>query len=410
MTRDTDTHLVVIGNGMAGHRLVTTLLAREDRPARITVLGEEASHAYNRILLSPWLAGELGRDELALPAMAAEGVECRPGARVIDIDRSSHTLTLESGERLHYDRLVIATGARPTLPEVAGIQLGNVGAFRTVEDGEWLRQQPPGSNAVVIGGGLLGLEAAEGLRKLGVHVSVLQRSDRLMNRQLDAVAAGWLKQTLTRRGITINTGAELARLDGDSNGSVRSLTLRDGRTLAADCVVVAAGITPNATLGQLAGLEVGRGICVDEHLATRDPAIFALGECAEVDGATIGLVEPIWQQVETLVDVLCHRTPAPYQALPSPTRLKVAGIDLYAFGPVEPSEGMETLTYADPEHGDYRRLLIDNDRIKGAVLYGDTRDGPELFRLATTDTALGKARALLIFGAHDAIQQLEEAA
>ncbi|WP_240493101.1 NAD(P)/FAD-dependent oxidoreductase [Kushneria phosphatilytica] len=331
MTFDTappNEHLVIIGNGMAGHRLVTALLARNDRPKHITILGEENTGAYNRILLSPWLAGEIDRDALALPALDAEGVQHRPGERVIRIDRATRSLTFATGERLAYDRLVIATGSTPLLPDVPGITLDNVGGFRTQKDAQWLMQCPPDSSAVVIGGGLLGLEAAEGLRKRGVRVTVLQRSDRVMNRQLDTTAAGWLEQTLARRCITVETGAQVARLDGDHDGRVRSLTLTDGRTLAADCVVVAAGIVPNAALGFAAGLAGDHAIAVDDTLSTSDPAIMALGECCEFQGATFGLVEPIRAQVEVLTHRLCG-TQAHYHLSPTATRLKVSNIDLY---------------------------------------------------------------------------------
>ncbi|MCM2129427.1 NAD(P)/FAD-dependent oxidoreductase [Larsenimonas rhizosphaerae] len=403
-------HLVVVGNGMAGHRLVTALMARPDRPPRITVIGEEATTAYNRILLSPWLAGEIDRDSLDLPAPATHGLHWHLGEQVTGIDRTARTLWTDQGTRLDYDRLVLATGARPTLPDIPGIGLGNIGGFRTLEDSHWLMQRTAGQRAVVVGGGLLGLEAAEGLRKRGVEVTLLQRSDRLMNRQLDVVAASWLKDTLTQRGLTVETGAQLARCEGSADGQVCAVVLADGRRLATDCVIIAAGITPNTELGRLAGLNVNKGICVDGHLTTRDPAIHALGECAEVAGTTVGLVEPIWEQVETLADVLCgHATPA-HVPMPSATRLKVAGIDLYSFGAADPAPGVESMTYADPGNGDYRRLLIADDRLVGAVLYGDTTDGPALFRLAQAGTALGAARETLIFGAADATHPLQEVA
>lgn len=410
-------HLVIVGNGMAGHRLLQALHGRPDRPQRITVLGEEIAPAYNRILLSPWLAGEISRDalDLTLGDTQATGIEWRLGERVVEIDRQARSLRTEcqrtgKGSRVDYDRLVIATGSRPFLPEIPGIRLGNVGGFRNLEDVDWLTAQPPGSRAIVVGGGLLGLEAAEGLRKQGLQVTVLQRSERLMNRQLDATAAAWLRESQEARGLTIETGASLVDCQGDDNGKVCAVTLADGRRLPADCVVVAAGITPNAELGRMAGLDVGAGIHVDARLTTSEPAIHALGECCEFDGCTVGLVEPIWQQVETLAEVICGGEPQPYANSDCATRLKVAGISLYAFGPVDDDPEFETLTYADRDAGDYRRLLLCDDRLIGAVLYGDTADGPRLYQLAQAGVPLGDCRDTLLFGASEATQHLEEAA
>lgn len=401
---DSARHLVIVGNGMAAHRLLQALHDRPDRPVRITVIGEEADAAYNRILLSPWLAGEIEREALDLSAHAIATAWL--DERVVGIDRQQRTLRTESGRTLDYDRLVIATGSRPTLPEIPGLELANVGSFRSLADARWLATREPGGHAVVVGGGLLGLEAAEGLRKRGLTVTVLQRSDRLMNRQLDATAAAWLRESLARRGLVIETDVNLARCEGDSAGQVRAVVLSDARRLPADCVVIAAGITPNAELARQAGLEVDRGIVVDDWLTTRDASIHALGECAEHRGMTVGLVEPIWQQVETLADVLCRRSVEPYAAAECATRLKVAGLSLYAFGPVETTLEDETLTYADPERGDYRRLLIRRGALLGAVLYGDTRDGPALFRLAQTQAPLPDCRDALLFDV-DASQSSE---
>lgn len=394
-------HLVIIGNGMAGHRLVSELAGRADRPRRISVIGEEPDAAYNRILLSPWLAGEIEREALDLTASADDIVATHLDERVVAIDREPRTLRTQTGRTIGYDRLVIATGSRPTRPAIPGIDLTNVGGFRTLADAEWMAACAPGERAVVVGGGLLGLEAAEGLRKRGLDVTVLQRSARLMNRQLDATAAEWLRETLVARGLQIETDVTLARCEGDAEGRVSAVVLSDGRRLPASCLVFAAGITPNAELGRQAGLVTERGIVVDDFLTTSDPAIHALGECCEHRGASVGLVEPIWQQVETLADVLCQRPATPYVAGDCATRLKVAGISLYAFGPTEETPGDEVLVYADAALGDYRRLLLRDGRLVGAVLYGDTADGPALFRLAQSSTALPEPRDALLFGAAD---------
>ncbi|PRY73194.1 NAD(P)/FAD-dependent oxidoreductase [Halomonas ventosae] len=411
-------HLVIIGNGMAGHRLVEALLKRPGRPARITVVGDEATPAYNRILLSPWLAGEMEREALTLREAewyAAQGVELLLGERVTSIDRAARRLTTDAGRGLDYHRLVLATGSRPSMPAVPGIALSGVHGFRDLQDAETLAGVAErGGRVVVIGGGLLGLEAAEGLRKRGegsprqgsrgLAVSVLQRSARLMNRQLDATAAGLLEAELGRRGLAIHTGAQLAAIEGDHHARVRGVRLVDGRRLAADGVVVAAGIAPNAELGQRAGLDVDRAIVVDDTLTTSDPAIHALGECCQFEGTTYGLVEPIWRQVEVLAEQLAADPAegARYAERPSATRLKIGGISLFAFGPIEPDAGHEVLAYHDPEQGDYRRLLLRDGRLEGAVLYGDTAMGPWLFGQAQAGRDLGPCRRALLLGAADA--------
>ncbi|PMR69465.1 NAD(P)/FAD-dependent oxidoreductase [Halomonas heilongjiangensis] len=403
-------HLVIVGNGMAGHRLVETLLKRDDRPARITVIGEERVAAYNRILLSPLLAGDMTRDALTLREAdwyTEQGVELILGERVATLDCEARRLTTDAGRTLGYDRLVLATGSRPAMPPLPGLELDGVRAFRDLDDAAALtRTAEAGGNAVVIGGGLLGLEAAEGLRKRGMAVSLIQRDDRLMNRQLDATAATLLEAELTRRGLTIFTEANIAALLDDGQGRVHEVRLEDGTRLPADCVVVAIGITPNAELGRQAGLATERAILVDAHLTTSDPAIHALGECCQFEGQLYGLVEPIWRQVDVLVDRLCQRPGdapvAGYREAPTATKLKISGVSLYAFGPIDPDDGHEVLAYHDPEQGEYRRLLLRNGRIEGAVLYGDTAMGPWYFERSLAGTDLGPCRQALLLGAADA--------
>ncbi|MDW5377498.1 FAD-dependent oxidoreductase [Halomonas sp. HP20-15] len=410
--------LLIVGNGMAGHRLLEALLKREQRPRHITVIGDERAPAYNRILLSPWLAGEAERSALTLRERdwyADQGVELVLGERVETIERGARRVITDAGRELAYDRLVLATGSRPAMPDVPGIRQAGVHGFRDLDDAAALTRiadEAPADNnrAVVIGGGLLGLEAAEGLRKRGMRVSVVQRSERLMNRQLDPTAAALLQGELERRGLEIITGAQLSRFEGDEQGSVRAVRLADGRRLAADCVVVAAGITPNAELGRQSGLSTARGILVDAWLTSSDPLIHALGECCEFEGRTYGLVEPIWRQVEVLAARLCHDPVAGYVEVPTATKLKVSGVSLYAFGPIEPDDGHEVLTYHDPQHGDYRRLLLRDNRLEGAVLYGDTVFGPWYFEQSLAGRDLGACRQALLFGAGDAKPLLEEAA
>lgn len=411
-------HLVIVGNGMAGHRLVEALLARPERPARITVIGAETAPAYNRILLSPLLAGEMQREALTLRSAewyAEQDIELILGERVEAIDRDARTLTTDAGRRLDYDRLVLATGSNPARPPVPGLELPGVHVFRDLHDADALaRAAEQGGNTVVIGGGLLGLEAAEGLRKRGqgkrgMQVSLLQRDDRLMNRQLDLTAARLLESELRGRGLDIHTDAQLESLEAGSDGRVCAARLADGTRLAADCVVVAIGIVPNTALARAAELDTQRGVIVDEWLTTSDPAIHALGECCEHRGNVYGLVEPIWRQVEVLADCLCGKPSTGYVEAPTATKLKVSGVALYAFGPTEPEPDHEVLSYRDPQQGDYRRLLLRGGRLEGAVLYGDTASGPWYFEQALAGVDLTACRTALLLGAADAQVLLDDA-
>ncbi|MBR2515485.1 MAG: NAD(P)/FAD-dependent oxidoreductase [Halomonas sp.] len=400
-------HLVIIGNGMASHRLIEALVKQPTRPQRITVIGAESAPAYNRILLSPLLAGEIQHDALTLRDEAwyvEQGVDLILGENVEVLDRDNKTVTTEVGRMLQYDHLVIATGSRPAMPDVPGIELSGVHGFRDLHDVEALADiAQRGGDTVVIGGGLLGLEAAEGLRKRGndIKVSVLQRGERLMNRQLDATASLLLEEELAQRGLNIITSAQLARLEGDAQGRVAKVHLNDGRQLNATSVIVAAGITPNAELGQKAGLATERAILVDEFLTSFDPSISALGECCQFEGTTYGLVEPIWRQVEVLAATLCGTATQGYSDTPSATKLKISGVALYAFGPTEASAEHEVLIYHDAEQGDYRRLLLRDGQIEGAVLYGDTSQGPWYFEQALASNNLNDCRQALLFGAAD---------
>ncbi|MBS9402973.1 NAD(P)/FAD-dependent oxidoreductase [Halomonas sp. TRM85114] len=419
-------HLVIVGNGMAGHRLIEALRKRLDGPLPITVLGDERTAAYNRIMLSPLLAGEMDREGVALSDdewYAEQGIELILGERVAKLDRQVKYLTTDTGRQLAFDRLILATGSRPSMPDIEGITLAGVHGFRDLKDAAALTAAAEkGGHAVVVGGGLLGLEAAEGLRKQafrkqgsqqqnqdtqGLQVSVLQRAGRLMNRQLDATAASLLEAELVGRGLEVHTEARLAALEGDANGHVVAVRLEDGRRLPADCVVIAAGITPNDQLGRQAGLDVDRAIVVDDTLTTSDPAIHALGECCQFQSKTYGLVEPIWRQVEVLAEYLANKatgadSQARYVERPSATQLKISGISLYAFGPTEPDDDHDVLSYHDPAQGDYRRLLLRNGRLEGVVLYGDTAMGPWYFAQAQSGRDLSACRQALLLGSADA--------
>ncbi|WP_106477387.1 NAD(P)/FAD-dependent oxidoreductase [Phytohalomonas tamaricis] len=409
--------LVVIGNGMAGHRLLEQLVARDDRSQEIHVFGDEPSPAYNRIMLSPLLAGEITPDAIALHDRdwyAANDITLHCDSPVMTIDRERREVVSAEGTRTPYDQLVLATGSRPTKFPLPGSELDGIHGFRTTHDVDTLtRAQEHGEHAVVIGGGLLGLEAAEGLRKRGMSITVVHLGHHLLNRQLDEYAARLLQQELETRGLHFELGTLATAFNDNGQGRVSSVTLKNGHTLKADTVVVAAGITPNAELGRDAGLACGRAIIVDDGMRTSDPSIYALGECCEFETTTYGLVEPIWRQAEVLAARLCGKD-ARYRDALTATKLKVSGINLYAFGVLdasdEPAVHDDVLTYFDPENGDYRRLILRDNRLIGAVLYGDTAAGPWYFQQSLDSRDLSHCRDALLFGAHDATQRLEEAA
>ncbi|MDX1587715.1 MAG: FAD-dependent oxidoreductase [Oleiphilaceae bacterium] len=392
-------HLVVIGHGMAAQRLLQSLTERGDCPWRITVIGEEPQPAYNRILLSHWLAGEADDKALALCRgdwFSRQGIRRHSGDPVTTIDRNHRQVITAAGERFGYDRLVISTGSRPTPLGIPGESLAGVQGFRTLADTRALRNQArQGGSAVVIGGGFLGLEAAEGLRKQGMSVTLLHRSSHLLNRQLDPVAGTLLADTLCDRGLTLRLNTRVAACLGDQQ--VQGVRLACGDTLKADRVVIATGITPNRELAQDAGLECGRGIAVDDTLTSSDPRIHALGECCELDGQTFGLVDPVHQQAQVLAARLLGQ-PVTYSPDLSATRLKISGIDLFSCGQVVPDQGTESIIYHDRLHGEYRHLLLRDNRLVGAVLYGDARSGPWLLGHLQAGTDLSPRREALAFG------------
>lgn len=392
-------HLVVIGHGMAAQRLLQSLTAQPGAAWRITVIGEEPEPAYNRILLSPWLAGEA--EDSALPLcprdwFVQQGIRLLSGDPVTAIHRRQQQVITAAGRRIGYDRLVLSTGSRPSPLGIAGESLSGVQGFRTLADTRsLLAGARRGGRAVVIGGGFLGLEAAEGLRKQGMRVSLLHRSGHLLNRQLDPAAGAMLARTLRARGLDIRLHTQVSACLGER--AVQAVRLNNGDTLAADLVVIATGITPNRELAEGAGLDCGHGIAVNGQLLSTDPRIHALGECCEIGGQTFGLVDPVNQQADVLARVLAGQQ-ACYTPDDAATRLKISGIDLFSCGQVVPDEGTESITYLDRLHQEYRHLLLRDNRLVGAVLYGDARSGPWLLEHLRAGTDLSPWRAALAFG------------
>jgi len=392
-------HLVVVGNGMAGCRAVEELLARDPNRYRVTIFGAEPHVNYNRIMLSPVLAGEKTFDEIVINPRDwydGNGIELVAGDSITGIDREARTVTAASGRSVSYDKLLIATGSDPFIIPVPGKDLPGVISFRDMKDVDaMLAAADRGGDAVVIGGGLLGLEAAHGLTLRGMKVTVLHLMPTLMERQLDE-AAGWLlKSELESRGQTILTGADTAEILGNTH--VEGVKLKDGRVIPASLVVMAVGIRPSTALAREAGLAVGRGIQVDDHMVTSDPDVLAVGECVEHDGNVYGLVAPLWEMCRALADGLVE-APTGYRGSVTSTKLKVSGIDLFSAGDFSGGDGAEDIVLRDASRGIYKRVVVKDDRIVGAVLYGDTADGSWYFDLLKKQEDISELRDLLIFG------------
>jgi len=397
---DAREHLVVVGNGMAGCRAIEELLARDAGRYRITIFGAEPHVNYNRIMLSPVLAGEKTFDEIVINGAdwyADNAIDLITSDPVTSVDRVAKTVTSRSGRTLGYDRLLIATGSDPFIIPVPGKDLPGVISFRDMKDVDTMvAAAGAGGDAVVIGGGLLGLEAAHGLTLRGMKVTVLHIMPTLMERQLDE-AAGWLLKTaLEDRGQTILTGADTAEIFGE--GKVEGVRLKDGREIPASLVVMAVGIRPSAALAREAGLEVGRGIKVDDHMVTSDPSVLAVGECVEHDGNVYGLVAPLWDMCRSLADGLVGKA-NPYRGSVTSTKLKVAGLDVFSAGDFSGGGGgCEDIVLRDAGRGVYKRLIMQDDKVVGAVLYGDTADGSWYFDLLKKGESVADMRDFLIFG------------
>ncbi|WP_369827750.1 NAD(P)/FAD-dependent oxidoreductase [Collimonas sp. PA-H2] len=395
--------LVVIGNGMAGMRTVEELLKLAPELYDITVFGAEPHGNYNRILLSPLLAGDKSMDDIMLNPRewyAENGITLHAGDPVTGIDRQRRIVRSRAGVELRYDRLLLATGSKPFIIPVPGHQLPGVIAFRDIQDVEtMLAAARNHRHAVVIGGGLLGLEAANGLLRQGMDVTVVHVMDSLMERQLDKSAAVLLKKALEQKGLRFLLNAQTAEILGDQQAkTVRAVRFKDGSEIPADLVVMTAGVRPNIELAQQAGLHCDRAIVVDDTLQTYDPRIYAVGECVQHRMATFGLVAPIWDQARVCGAHLAGAGHRRYVQQATATKLKVTGVDLYSAGDFIGSEGSEDLVLRDPRRGIYKRLVISGPHIVGAVLYGDVKDGPWYFEMIQNKTDISALRSQLLFG------------
>jgi nitrite reductase (NADH) large subunit len=391
--------LVVIGNGMAAMHLVEELTKRALGRFAVAVIGEEPQLAYNRVLLSAVLAQEVSRADIVLkPAQwwSDRGVTLLYGHSATSIDPAIRRVRLADGASLPYTKLVLATGSRPIRLSVPGMELPGVMTFRDLHDVATIEAAAARrAKAVVIGGGLLGLEAAYGLAKAGSQVTVVHLMDRLMERQLDVCAAAMLKRAVEARGITVHLNAETIGVRG--RGRAEAVLLKDGRRLEADLVVVAAGIRPNIDLARTADLGIDRGILVDDHLQTSRPDIHAIGECAEHRGVCYGLVEPAYDQARALAAHLAGES-VRYPGSVLATNLKVSGVKVFSAGDFLGVPGTESIVLTDPGVGTYKKLVIAGDRLTGAVLFGDTADGLWYLDLIRSATSITDIRDDLMFG------------
>jgi len=404
--------LVMIGNGMAGVRTLEELLKIAPDLYDITVFGAEPHPNYNRILLSPVLAGEQTFDDIVLNELswyAEHGINLLLGRKVVEIDRIHRRVIADDGSSAEYDRLLIATGSRPFILPIPGNGLEGVIGYRDIADTRcMLDSANQHRRAVVIGGGLLGLEAAHGLKLRGMDVSVVHNGATLLERQLDERAGQLLQSALERRGLHFALGKQTQELLGTDAGRVTAVRFSDGEQLPADLVVMAAGIRPNIELAQRAGLPCARGILVNDTLQSFDPRVYAVGECVSHRGVAYGLVAPLFEQARVCASHLAMQGFSRYLGSLASTKLKVTGIDLFSAGDFAGGLGTQSITLDDPITGSYRKLVLKNNVLVGACLYGDTTDGAWYLQLIREGRKVADIRDALMFG-EDALSSLPSA-
>ena len=400
--------LVMVGNGMAGVRALEELLKLAPDLHDITVFGAEPHPNYNRIMLSPVLAGEQTIDEIILNPVSwyeEHGIRLRMGRKVTRIDRARRVVIADDGSEEPYDRLLLATGSNPFILPVPGKELEGVIAYRDIADTQtMIETAATHRHAVVIGGGLLGLEAANGLRQRGMEVTVVHLAPWLLERQLDEVAGKLLQRALEERGIRFLLPAQTEALLGDDSGRVRAVRFKDGQEVLADLVVMAAGIRPNTELARSAGIRCdhdGRGgISVTDTMQTvTDPRVYAVGECASHRGVAYGLVAPLYEQGKVVANHLARLGIGRYLGSQVSTKLKVTGINLFSAGDFMGGDDTEEIVLSDPFSGAYKKLVIRGDKLVGACLYGDTEDGSQYFQLIREGRSIAAHRDRLMFGA-----------
>lgn len=392
--------LVVIGNGMAPGRALEKLFDLAPDAYDVTIFNAEPRVNYDRIMLSPVLSGEKSYEEIVIHGdgwYIKNGVTLHKGATVTAIDRQARTVTTARGMTVPFDKLIIATGSLPIVIPVSGNTLAGVLSYRDLDDVHaMLLAAKSRGRAVVVGGGLLGLEAAVGLKEQGMDVTVLHLMPTLMERQLDTAAGHLLQRAIEARGIRVITKANTKQILGEKR--VEAVMLEDGTRLAADLVVMAVGIRPNSAIAKTAGLDVGRGIKVDAGMRTSDPDIFAVGECAEFDGQTYGLVAPLYEMASVLASQLAGDAAAVFKPSAVATKLKVTGINLFSAGDFADGKDREEIVLRDAGRGIYKRLVLKDGKLIGAVFYGDVSDGAWFFDHIRRGTDVSGMRETLIFG------------
>ena len=412
-TRTTNSRerLVVIGNGMAGVRLLEELVQRDAGDQyEILVFGSETTPGYNRILLSPLLSGDKTLEQIRLRGAEwydEQRIALRLGTEITDIDAAKKQVFTADGEAIAYDKLILATGSNPFIIPLPGHRLEGVISFRDLADVDtMLAASEQHEHAVIIGGGLLGLEAADGLHRRGMKVTVVHIAETIMDSQLDQEAAGMLREALESRGIKVLTEAFSDCIIGDDRAT--GLRFKDGSEIPADLIVMTAGVRPNIALANDSGLLCERAIVVDDHMRSSDENIYAVGECAEHRGACYGLVAPLYDQAKILAEHLLHQEPQGYEGSQLATTLKVSGVNLYSAGDFN-GDG-ELLIFRDPGRKVYKKLVVRDNQLVGAVMYGEMADGPWYFDLIQSGEDISAMRSRLIFGRQYAEIALAEAA
>lgn len=394
--------LVVVGNGMAGIRTVEELLALAPDLYDITVFGAEPHTNYNRILLSPVLTGERTLQDIVLNDeawYARHGIRLLRDRKVTRVDRLRRVVQADDGTEAPYDRLLLATGSNPFILPVPGNDLDGVVAFRDIGDvNQMIEASSRYRHAVVIGGGLLGLEAANGLAARGMDVSVVHLGPALLDRQLDGEASAMLRRSLEARGLTFLLGRQTQAILGGGDGRVRALRFADGQEIPADLVVMAAGVRPNTELAERCGLHVDRGVVVTDTLQTYDPRIYAVGECVSHRGTAYGLVAPLFEQAKVAANHLALHGIGRYEGSVTSAKLKVSGIDVFSAGDFAGDGQAESITLSDALDGVYKKLVIRSDKLVGACLYGDTADSAWYMRLIREGQDIGGLRDRLMAG------------
>ena len=394
--------LVVVGNGMAGMRTVEEMLKIAPDLYDITVFGDEPYPNYNRIMLSPVLANEQTIDDIILNTRewyAEHNITLHTNARINKIDRKNRVVYAEDGTSAEYDRLLLATGSKPFILPIPGKDLEGVIGYRDIKDtNEMIATAKTHKHAVVIGGGLLGLEAANGLKIQGMEVTVVHRNEWLLEKQLDNTAGKMLQKNLEEKGLTFLLQKHTELLIGDEDGRVKAIRFTDGLEIPADLVVMAVGIRPNFTLAESAGIHCDKGIVVNDTMQTYDPRVYAVGECVAHRGISYGLVAPLFEMAKVCATHLANFGIGLYKGSVTSTKLKVTGIDLFSAGDFMGNEETEEIVLHDAVGGVYKKLIIKNDKIIGGVLYGDTTDGSWYFQMLRDAKPIHEIRDHLMFG------------